>query len=171
MAPKAKLRRSATDPPRGALAVERRREQVASFAARGFSVRQIAVALDVTKDAVQRDLKAVRPILRSALQDRAEDIYAGAAAELEEVRRELWLSYGSVAKDQVGLRTAILMDIASLPEKRARLGQSLGLVVQAPERVEVVQRLERAIADAMSRQPPEEAERLIGEIRKAAATR
>ncbi len=165
-------RRAAKEPPRGRAARDRRREEVASLAARGFSAVQIARAIGVSHDTASRDLRAVRPVLRKALEERAEDIYAGGAAELDEVRRELWLNYSTVPADpdHQGLRLAILQAVASLPEKRARLGQSLGLVVQAPERVEVVQRLERAIADAMSRQPAE-AERLIEEIRKAAASR
>jgi hypothetical protein len=135
--------------------VERRREQVASFAARGFSVRQIAVALQVSKDAVHRDLKAVRPILRRALADKAEDIYADAAAELEEVRRELWLGYGSVPTDQVGLRAALLMDIAALPERRARLGQSLGLVLEAPKKIEIGAKFDDFLAALAMHMTPE----------------
>ncbi len=182
----AKPRKPAPTPPgepHGKVALEEFREDVLSLLKRGFSEHQIARALGRSRDAVHRASIQVRPRMRQALEESAEDIYAAATAELEEVRSELWVNYGRVLpprslpdgttpKDEnSGLRLAYLQAIASLPAKRVEIGQRLGLVAEAPQRVEIIQRVQRSIADAMMELSPEEAERLGAKFAEAVRTR
>jgi hypothetical protein len=114
-------------------ALEARREKVASLFVRGFSVRQIATALRVPRSTIGEDVaKHVKPILREVLDRQAEDIYAEAAAENREIKRELWLTYSKAGEEELGLKVSILAILSNLPEKVTRLGQSLGLVVGRP---------------------------------------
>ncbi len=132
-------------PPRGQEAIAQRRERVASLLARNFSKRQIAEALGVPPTTVQRDIEAVRPALRKALDEKAPDIYTAAAAEMDEVRRELWRNYARTPEHEVGLRASILMKISTLPERLTRLGQSLGLVESKVPKVSVDVKLQEEL--------------------------
>jgi len=160
-------RRRATDAPRGMTALQRRRERVASLTALGFSAVQIAGQLDVSHDTVSRDVGKIRPRFRRVLEERAEDIYVGGAALFDEMQREASLTLASIPWEPkyAGVRLLAIQTLLGIPEKRARLGQSLGLVVQAPERVEIVQGIQRDLADALMRMP--EGDRVAAEILKS----
>jgi hypothetical protein len=141
-------------------------------------VRQVAAALGLSKDQVHRDQQAVRHELRGALREAVDDLYAGAVAKLGIVERELWLLYDEVrqsavranaarepedplkAKGQVandpttaGLRMTILTSLAGMPERRVRIGQSLGFVAEAPQRLLLEEAAIDDMADELQRDP------------------
>jgi len=162
-------RRKQTEAPRGPEAIEDRRVRVASLLALhpGLSIRQIARSFGITKNQAEGDMKAVRPRFRKVLEHRAEDIYVGGAALIDEMQREIALTLGSIPREPkyAGVRLQAIQLLLSIPERRARLGQSLGLVVQAPERIEIVQGIQRDLADALMRMP--EGDRVAAEILKS----
>lgn len=159
-------RRTQTESPRGRPALEDRRERVASLSAKGFSLRQIARTLTLTKNQVEGDLKVIRPRFRKVLEERAEDIYVAGAALIDDVQRETALTLASIPREArfAAVRLQVIQTLLSIPEKRARLAQSLGLVVQAPERLEIVQQFQRELADMAMKDP--EAERVLRRIAK-----
>ncbi len=170
-------------PPRGDPALEQRRQRVAELYAQGFSHRQIAAALSIDRGAALRDIKAVRRELRkSAVAESAEDVFARASGLYAYALRETALAYMDVKRasspgpggappsvnpvETAGLRMSLLQSLASFPEKQVRLGQTLGLIKEAPQQVEVIDRFraefERSLEEAALVDP--EAERVLRRI-------
>jgi hypothetical protein len=148
------------EPPRGALAREERRERVASLHVQGCSVRQIAAELtremgvSVSPSAVERDLKVIKQRFREVLKEPAEDLYVRGVAMIDLVDRELWRTYSGISDPDPGkpfnpdspaglrrgyLQLACLQAILKVVEKRARLAQAFGLVVQQPKTVDATE--------------------------------
>ena len=154
--------------PNGTIAVEYRRDQVRSLLIRhGWSVRQIAAKLHTSKSAIDRDIQQIRPSIQKALPPQAaEDLYREAVEELDEARREMWRNYEKTPKRNLGMRLAYLNSIISLPERRVRLGQSLGLVVEAPKRIEFIEEAEQELADALMVLPEEDRERIRASMQR-----
>ncbi len=143
--------------------LEARRERVKRLLRKKRTPKEIEVVLNapdsrfrpVSRASIGRDAKAVRAAYREKLLgEGAEDFYAEASEELDEIARELWTNYIRAVpptaqekerqqqpQEFIGLRSQILMGLSSISARRLKLGQSLGLVVKEPERIELTSQL------------------------------
>ncbi len=100
----------------------------------------------VSEATIGRDMKAIRATHLDALSAQAPELYIKAVTEIEEVHDELWVQHRHAMLPpcpeckrgpREGLALAILNTLISLHDRRVRLGQTLGIIAKAPEKVEV----------------------------------
>lgn len=152
--------------------VDARRRKVASLLirAKGMTVREMAAKLHAAPTTIERDVQEVRPVLRQALMSTAQDLFVDAVSEIDEIGNELWRTYGEVPKGNRGMKLAYLNSLLTVPERRMKLAQSLGIVVAAPERTEIIVKVQRALEDILMDMPKDEADRLAKKFLDIAAT-
>lgn len=133
-----------------------RRRQVAKLLSRGWSIAEIAAALEVSDETIRRDAVAVRKIFardmgnRSSVMDFAED----AIRRSQDRERELWIMYEEAKgkkgedgklmpgeKNDIGTRLQIHRELRANVSHEMKILQSLGLLYRAPEKIALSMRL------------------------------
>jgi len=132
--------------------VLQRREQVKKYFIRGLSYREMANLLGVSHETIRKDVNAViDEILQALTTTEGQNLIAETALQLKEIEREAWRIYHSTDREHIKLQA--LQRAESAREKLIKILQSLEVLRQAPQRVElsvqdrIVEELLRGIHD------------------------
>lgn len=111
-----------------------RRAKVAEMLAQGMTQLKIAEELDVHRNTVFSDLKAIGDDLVKDINNNSSGPILKFVLAVDNVYKKLMGLYGEA--DNVNLKRLILRDIREAAEQRVRVMQSLGLIQRAPEKFE-----------------------------------
>ncbi len=132
--------------------IEPRRDRVARLWLQKRTVREIAEILSdpespfapVSKSTIGRDVAEIKKTWKEKIAKTGEEFLSESVAELDEIQRRLWEQFVVTPQQDPatgyqlgGLRSSILNSIASIPGKKIKLGQSLGIIAKAPEKMEI----------------------------------
>lgn len=152
--------------------IEPRRERVARLWLQKRTVREIAEILSdpespfapVSKSTIGRDVAEIKKTWKEKIAKTGEEFLSESVAELDEIQRRLWEQFLVTPQQDPatgyqlgGLRSSILNSISAIPGKKIKLGQSLGIIAKAPEKMEIsggfMEDFERLVVGTLSRMP------------------
>lgn len=146
--------------------IERRRQWVGRYTVRGIPARRIAEIEKVGIRTIHRDIATVRKEIQSRIaKDDIVAYFTEYCMTVDEVNRELWGKYGRCdGEETLGIALGYLQAIAKNERTKIEAGQRLGIVFEAPKTLEVYQKVEGIFLDAIEKEDPEVAKRIIGRI-------
>jgi len=116
--------------------VLRRRDKVKRYFIRGLSYREMAEMLGVSHQTIANDVDAIIDEIYQALSSQeGQNLIAETALQFKEIERQAWLIYHTSDKDHIKLQA--LQRAESAREKLIKILQSLEVLRQAPQRVEL----------------------------------
>lgn len=147
--------------------LEARRRRVARYYVRGLSTREIARIENVRIRTVQRDTATIRDRVQDEVSGRdVLDYYARFTQSYDEIIRELWLKYAKCDDERLfGIALGCLQSIAKAEREKIEAGQRLGLVFEAPKKLEILEEVQATYLDAIELEDDETAKRILERIR------
>lgn len=147
--------------------LEARRRRVARYYVRGISSREIAKIENVRIRTVQRDISTIRDRVQDEVSGRdVLDYYARFTQSYDEIIRELWIKYSKCDDEKLfGIALGCLQSIAKAEREKIEAGQRLGLVFEAPKKLEILEEIQATYLDAIELEDDETAKRILERIR------
>jgi len=116
--------------------VLKRREQVKRYFIRGLSYREMAELLGVSHETIRKDVDAIFDEIYQALSSQeGQNLIAETALQFKEIERQAWRIYHSTDREHIKLQA--LQRAESARERLIKILQSLEVLRQAPQRVEL----------------------------------
>ncbi len=160
--------------------IEARRDRVSRLRIQKATISEITEILNdeespfrpVSKSTIGRDVVEIKKLWKERIGKTGEEFLSETAAELDEISRRLWGQFFTTPQVDPasgyqlgGLRSSILNSIAAIPAKKIKLGQSLGIIAKAAEKVEIsveiVEDVRSLILQSLSRMTVEAAQEFV----------
>ncbi len=147
--------------------IERRRHRVARYAVRGISARKMAEIEKCGVRTIHRDIATVRKEIQKRIgEDDVVAYFTEYCMTVDEVNRELWSKYAK-CDEEPGIALGYLQAIAKNERARIEAGQRLGVVFEAPHRIEIEQKVVALVMRAIEPEDDETQKRIIGRLSEA----